>query len=221
MEQITLEQVVHNPEVKAYLQQADDNFAAIGYKEHGVRHAQLTANIAGNVMRFLDYPARDAELARIAGYLHDVGNAVAQRDHAQNGSIVALTILERLKMPYADIFPVIGAIGSHEDKHTDSPTPIAAAVVLADKTDVHHTRVRSTDLKTLDMHARVNYACQRAFLRVIKESRVVSLELTIDTDICPVMEYFEIFLARIKYCQRASRALGSAFELFINRDKFI
>jgi hypothetical protein len=221
MDTITLEHIIHNPEAQAYLKQADDNFAAIGYKEHGMRHAQLTANIAGNVLRFLDHVPRDVELARIAGYLHDIGNAISQRDHAQNGAIMALTILERMQMPYPDIFPIISAIGSHEDKNVDSPSAIAAAVVLADKTDVHHTRVRPNGLKPMDMHARVNYACQRAFLRVTKESRIVSLELTIDTGICPVMDYFEIFLARMNYCRRASKKLNCTFELYINKDKFI
>lgn len=221
MSKITLEQIINNPEAAAYLKRADDNFAAMGYKEHGPRHAQLSANIAGNVMKFLKYPARDVELARIAGYLHDVGNAIAPTDHAQNGAILALTILERMEMPYRDIFPVISAIGSHEDRSVDSPTPIAAAVVLADKTDVHHTRVRSQDLAALDTHGRVNYACQRAFLRVNGETKMISLELTIDTAICPVMEYFEIFMARMKFCRQASRALECQFELYINKDRFI
>jgi metal-dependent HD superfamily phosphatase/phosphodiesterase len=221
MSQITLEQIINDVEAQAYLKRADDNFAAMGYKEHGPRHALLTANIAGNVMKFLDHPAREVELARVAGYLHDVGNAIAQTDHAQNGAILALSLLERMEIPYGDIFPVISAIGSHEDKNADSPTPIAAAVVLADKTDVHHTRVRSSDLSTLDTHGRVNYACQRAFLRVNKETKLISLELTIDTAICPVMEYFEIFMARMKFCRRASRSLKCEFELYINKDKFI
>jgi len=218
---ITLDRITNNNEVQAYLQTADNNFAAIGYKEHGLRHAQLGANIAGNVLKFLDYNEHDVELARIAGYLHDMGNAVSQHDHAQSGALLALDILERTGVPYSDIFPVIGAIGSHEDKNMDTPSPIAAAVILGDKTDVHHTRVRSTDSAALDTHARVNYACQRAFLRVSRETRTISLELTIDTNICPVMEYFEIFLSRIKFCRKASTALNCEFVLYINKDKFL
>ena len=218
---ITFEQVVKNPFTETYLKTADSNFAAIGYKEHGLRHAKLTADIAGNVLKFLGYAEREAELAKIAGYMHDVGNAICQTDHAQIGGIIALDILEKMGMPYKEIFPVIEAVGSHEDKSADTPSAIAAAVILADKTDVNHTRVRSDDLASLDTHGRVNYACQRAFMRVLKETMTVSLELTIDTNICPIMDYFEIFLTRIKFCRKASRGLNCAFELYINKDKFI
>lgn len=222
MEQISLEHIVNNREVQAYLMSADENFAAMGYKEHGLRHAQLTGRIASNVLKFLDFPQRDSELAHIAGYLHDIGNSIGQTDHAQNGAVMTLSILERIKLPYDEIFPIIVAIGGHEDKSIEMPpTAIAAAVILGDKTDVHYTRVRSTDLASLDMHGRVNYACQRAFLRVNKESRQISLELTIDTKICPVMDYFEIFLLRTKFCIKASTALNCEFELYINKDKFL
>ena len=221
MDNTLIEKIIQSPDVQVYLKAADDNFMAMGYKEHGFRHAQLTSNIAGNVLKFLDYPSRDIELALVAGYLHDIGNSISQEDHGQNGAIMALELLERLAIPYEDIFPIISAIGSHEDKDADVSSPVAAAVILGDKTDVHHTRVRSQDLASLDMHGRVNYACERAFLRVIKETRVIALELTIDTNICPVMEYFEIFMSRTNFCRKASRALACAFELFINKDKFL
>jgi len=218
---ISFEEVEKNPFTQTYLKTADANFAAIGYKEHGLRHAKLTADIAHNVLKFLGYPERETELAKIAGYLHDIGNAICKTDHGQTGGIMALDILENMGMPYKEIFPVIEAIGSHEDKSADTPSAIAAAVILADKTDVNHTRVRSEDLAQLDTHGRVNYASQRAFLRVVKETMTVSLELTIDTKVCPVMDYFEIFMARMKFCRRASRALDCTFELYINKDKFI
>jgi uncharacterized protein len=218
---LTLEKLKSDGEVHAYLRAADDNFAAIGYKEHGLRHAELSGNIAGNVLRFLEYPERDIELAHMAGYLHDIGNAISYNDHAQVGAILALDVLEKLKLPYEEIFSIIGAVGGHEDKDVSPPNPIAAAVILGDKTDVHHTRVRAQNVSKLDTHSRVNFACQKAFLRVNKEQAVISLELTIDTGICPVMDYFEIFLARIKFCNKASRALGCEFNLFINKDKFL
>jgi uncharacterized protein len=221
MKLITFDDIKHDPEVQAYLKAADDNFAAIGYKEHGFRHAELGGNIAGNVLKYLDYPERDIELARMAGYMHDIGNAIGQNDHAQTGAILSLDILEKLELPYQEVFSVICAIGNHEDKDINPPTPITAAVILADKTDVHHTRVRSKVISNLDTHGRVNYACQRAFLRVTKESRVISLELNIDTALCPVMDYFEIFMARIKFCTMASKALHCEFHLFINNDKFL
>lgn len=218
---LTLEQVKANHDFQVYLKTADDNFAAIGYKEHGLRHAELTGHIAGNVLKFLNYPERDVEAAAVAGYLHDIGNAVGRNDHAQNGAVLSLYVLEKMKVPYTEIIPIISAIGSHEDRIMEAPSAIAAAVILGDKTDVHHSRVRSTDLAGLDMHGRVNYACQRAFLRVNSETKKIDLELTIDTSICPVMEYFEIFLPRIKFCRKASATLKCEFELFINKDKFI
>lgn len=219
--ELTLEKIIENQEVQAYLKTADHSFAVMGHKEHGSRHAQLTANITGNVLKFLGHDEKEIELGKIAGYLHDIGNSIAQIDHAQNGAVLALNILETAKIPYDKIFPIISAIGSHEDKDIDPPSAIAAAVILGDKTDVHHNRVRSAELAKRDMHARVNYACQKAFLRVNNETKIISLELTVDTKICPVMEYFEIFLSRIKFCRRASRTLGCEFDLLINNDKFL
>ena len=218
---LTLDQIKKNSEIQAYLKTADETYKVLGYKEHGSRHAELTANIAGNVLKYLDYTERECELARIAGYLHDIGNAIGQTDHAQNGGVLALNILERMKVPYHDIFPIISAVGSHEDKDVDPSSPVAAAVILGDKTDVHHTRVRSPDKLHMDMHARVNFSCQNAFLRVLKDEKVISLELTIDTQICSVMDYFEIFLSRTKFCRNASKTLGCEFVLYINKDKFL
>lgn len=215
------EEVMNDAETQAYLRAADDNFAAMGYKEHGPRHARFAASVAADIMRSLGYPERDCELARVGGYLHDIGNAISRTDHAQTGAILTLDLLERIGFPYPELFKIISAIGSHEDKIITPPTPLAAAVILGDKTDVHHTRVRSSDLSSLDTHARVNYACQNASLHVDREKKTVCLELTIDTSVCPVMEYFEIFLARIKFCRKASHALGCEFELFINKDKFL
>jgi len=215
------ELIVNNPEVAIYLKTADDNFAAIGYKEHGLRHARLTANIAGNVLKFLGYSERDIELARIAGYLHDIGNAIAQRDHAQTGAVLSEFLLHRIGFSYDDIFPVITAIGSHEDKDELPPDALAAAVILGDKSDVNRGRVRQKDLSQLDTHGRVNYACIRAFLRVEKDSPEISLELTIDTSICSVMDYFEIFLSRMNFCRLASKVLKKEFVLYINKDRFL
>ncbi len=213
--------IVNDAEAQSYLRTADNNFAAMGYKEHGPRHARFTSVIAADVMKSLGYPERDCELARVAGYLHDIGNAICRTDHAQTGAVLTLEILERVGVAYPDLFKIISAIGSHEDKDIEPPTPLAAAVILGDKTDVHHERVRSSDLPSLDTHARVNYACQNASLRVDREKKTISLDLSIDTEHCPVMEYFEIFLARTKFCRKASRALGCEFILFINRDKFL
>jgi putative nucleotidyltransferase with HDIG domain len=218
---ITLKKVLQNEHIQAYIRAADQNFASMGYKEHGFRHAQFTAKFAGLVLDKLRYRARDSELARIAGYLHDIGNAVSRTDHAQNGAILVLDALEDIGLPYDEIFKVLGAVGSHEDKHMDPPTAIAAAVILGDKSDVHHTRIRTQDFSSLDIHAKVNCACQRSYLKVSAREKKISLELDIDEKVCSVMDYFEIFLERTRLCQKASRFLGCEFELFINGDKLL
>jgi len=217
---LNFELIEKDDEVSAYLNTADENFAAIGYKEHGLRHAKLSANIAGNVLKYLGYSEQDQLLAKISAYMHDIGNAVSANDHAQTGAMIVLDILQRMQFPYEYIFPIITAIGTHEDKSTNPVSAIAAALVLADKTDVHRTRVRGSEQLLLDTHSRVNYACRNAFLRVEKDKKTIALELTIDTNICPVMDYFEIFLPRTNFCIKASAALNCAFELYINKDKF-
>jgi len=223
---INLREVQESPRVKAFLKQADDNFMAIGYKEHGFRHANLAANIARNVLKHLGYQVRENELAGIAGYLHDIGNAVGRNRHAQSGAVLSLHILAEMGMPLGELSQIIRAIGGHEDKEVDPDSAITAAVILGDKTDVHFTRVRSLPSKcqpvsAFTTHDRVNLACQRAFLNVDRGAGKISLELTIDTKICSVMEYFEIFLSRVLFCQRAAKYLGHQFVLFINKVKFL
>ncbi len=223
---INLHQMQESPKVKAFLKQADDNFIAIGYKEHGFRHANLSANIARNVLKHLGYSDRESELAGIAGYLHDIGNAIGRNRHAQSGAVLSLHILTEMGMGLEEVSQIIRAIGGHEEKEVDPDSAITAAVILGDKTDVHFTRVRSLPGKpqlvsTFTTHDRVNYACQRAFLNVDKGAGKISLELTIDTKICSVMEYFEIFLSRVLFCQRAAKYLRHNFVLFINKVKFL
>jgi len=223
---INLHQVQESPKIKAFLKQADDNFIAIGYKEHGFRHANLSANIARNVLKHLGYSDRESELAGIAGYLHDIGNAIGRNRHAQSGAVLSLPMLTEMGMGLEEVSQIIRAIGGHEEKDVDPDSAITAAVILGDKTDVHFTRVRSLPGKpqlvsTFTTHDRVNYACQRAFLNVDKEAGRISLELTIDTKICSVMEYFEIFLSRVLFCQRAAKRLSHNFVLFINKMKFL
>lgn len=218
---VTLEDIQKDSEINTYLERADSNFAVLGYKEHGPRHAHLAAHVSRNVLKFLGYPARDAELAGIAAYLHDIGHAMAAEDHSHAGAVFALFDLRRLSLADTDIFPVVTAIGSHEDKECDIPSPIAAAVILGDKTDVHRSRVRKKVETSFDVHDRVNYACTRSFLRVTAETKNVSLELDIDTDICSVMDYFQIFRDRTLFAQRAAKYLGCSFSLYINGDKML
>lgn len=218
---ITLEQIKDDAVVQALLKAADDNFAAIGYKEHGFRHAQLTANIAGNVLKFLNYSDTECYLARIAAYLHDIGNAFGEEGHIQTGAVFTLDVLRRLGMDNKDIFKIICAIGCHEERDINPPGPIVAATILGDKTDVHRTRIRKKNLRDFDQHDRVNYACERAFLRVDKDEMRISLELNIDTEICSVMDYFEIFLSRMQMSKKSAKHLNCEFVLFINQDKFL
>jgi len=223
---ISLPTVQESPRVKAFLKQADDNFIAIGYKEHGFRHANLAANIARNVLKHLGYSDRESELAGIAGYLHDIGNAIGRNRHAQSGAVLSLPILTQMGMALEEVSQIIRAIGGHEEKEVDPDSAITAAVILGDKTDVHFTRVRNLPGKsklvsTFTTHDRVNLACERAFLNVDRDAGKISLELTIDTRICSVMEYFEIFLSRVLFCQRATKYLGHNFVLFINKVKFL
>ncbi|MFQ5866366.1 MAG: phosphohydrolase [bacterium] len=168
---INLRQVQESPKVKAFLKQADDNLMAIGYKEHGFRHANLAADIARNVLTHLGYSERESELGGIAGYLHDIGNTIGRSEHAQSGAVLSLHILTEMGMALEGVSQIVRAIGGHGEKEVDPDTTITAAVILGDKTDVHSTRVRSLPGKprlvsTFTTHDRVNYACQRAFLNV-------------------------------------------------------
>lgn len=219
---VTLEMVEADNRVKTYLKAADDAFARIGYKEHGLRHAKLSAQIAGNVLKYLGYSERDVELGKIAGYLHDIGNAVSREHHHRSAGIMAVKILSDMGMPWQETFKIVTAVSGHEEKEIEPTNPITAAVVLGEKTDVHRTRVRKDPrVSTLDTHDRVNYACQRSFLRVDKEHKTISLELTIDTNIIDLMEYFEIFMERMQHIRMAAKYLGCTLELYMNKSKFL
>ena len=220
MKTITLQAIKADPYVQALIDAGNRHLAAIGYTEHGLRHVGLVAHIASNILEKMAHPVRECELAAIAGYLHDIGNAVNRVSHAQTGAILAAGILERLGMHPEDIACVIGAIGNHDELDGNPVNNISAALILADKSDVHRSRVRNSDLATFDIHDRVNYAVKRSFLRVYPQERI-ALELTIDTEICPVMEYFEIFLARMLLCRKAAQFLNTKFELKINDVKLL
>jgi len=208
----------NDTEIQVYLKTADDNFRAIGYKDHGLRHADVSSNVAGYILEKLGYDSNEVELAKIAGYLHDIGNAISSNeDHAQNGAVLSLNLLEK-KMDYDDIIKIISAIGSHEDKDAEPVSAVCAAVILGDKSDVHRDRVRRKDLSCFDGHDRVNYACTNSTVNVLEISgrRTITLNLEVDESICPIMEFFDIFLQRIKFCRQAARYLGCEFEIYIN-----
>ncbi|MGB5051808.1 MAG: HD domain-containing protein, partial [Caldilineaceae bacterium] len=188
----------------------------LGYTEHGQRHAGLVAQVSANVLTRLGHDQRLGQLAQIAGYLHDIGNLLHREHHAQSGALMAWPILKRLGMPSDEIALVMNAIGNHEEERGTANNPVSAAVIIADKADVHRSRVQNPDPATFDIHDRVNYASTRSLVRVDADQRVVALELEIDTHFAQVLEYFEIFLSRMTMVRQAVNFLGCDFRLMIN-----
>lgn len=213
---VTLEEVKAHPEVKAYIAQAERYLSAIGFTEHGFRHANLVASIALNILTRMSYPERTAELAAIAGFLHDMGNVTGRDEHNVAGALLARNVLHDLQADPREIAVIMGAVGNHEEGGGWPTDEVSAALILADKSDVHRTRVNNPDRATFDIHDRVNYAAKRSFLRVDEATQNISLEIEIDTEISQVMEYFEIFLNRMIMCRRSAEFLKYRFNLIIN-----
>jgi metal-dependent HD superfamily phosphatase/phosphodiesterase len=213
---VNLPQVKSHPAVKTFIRLADDYLGELGYTEHGFRHAKIVARDARNLLKGLGYEKRVSERAAIAGYLHDMGNFISRAGHPQSGAAISYQILGELGMPYKEIGIVLGAVGNHEEGIGQPVSPESAALILADKADVHRSRVRNKDAETFDIHDRVNYAAESSVLSVDAEKRTLTLELTIDTDMCKIMEYFEIFLERMAMCRRAAEFLKCQFRLVIN-----
>jgi len=218
---IQVEDVKRLPMVQAFIESGNQNLGAMGYTEHSFRHAGLVSSIASNILERLDYPQRNCELVAIAGFLHDIGNVITRYNHGQSGAYLAMRILQELGMSWEEIALIMGAIGNHEEEYGQPVSNIAAALILADKSDVHSSRVRNPDVANFDIHDRVNFAVKHSFLRVESVKRIITLELTIDTEISGVMEYFEIFLSRMVMCRRAAAALESSFSLVINETKLL
>jgi len=216
MEALTLEQVRRYPRVTVLIEKANAALKTLGYTEHGFRHCELVSTVARQVLLDLEGSSREAELAAIAGYLHDIGNVVGRREHDVAGAIIAMQILQELKMPLEEIVDIIAAIGNHDEKEGQVVNRLAAALILGDKADVHRSRVRNPEITAFDIHDRVNYAVERSCLQVDPEQRVITLSLQIDTSISQVMEYFEIFLTRMVMCRRAAAFLAARFALVIN-----
>jgi uncharacterized protein len=216
---ITADFIRSHPRVKVFVRKADAALAEIGYTEHGERHVGLVAHIAYNILTRLGHPEREAELAAIAGYMHDIGNSVNRDHHAQTGAVMSMQLLADMGMPDEEILQVIGAIGNHHENDGDPVSPVAAAVILGDKSDVHRTRVRNADTIKFDIHDRVNYAVQKSFLNVDEASKQIVLELTIDTSISQVMEYFEIFMTRMLASRKAAQYLGTTYGLTVNGNR--
>jgi hypothetical protein len=213
---INLPQVKAHPAVKTFIRLADDYLGELGYTEHGFRHAKIVARDARKLLKGLGYEKREPERAAIAGYLHDMGNFISRAGHPQSGAAISYQILGELGMPYKEIGIVLGAVGNHEEGIGQPVSPEGAALILADKADVHRSRVRNKDPETFDIHDRVNYAAESSVLSVDIEKRTLTLELLIDTTLCKIMEYFEIFLERMAMCRRAAEFLDCQFRLVIN-----
>lgn len=212
---ITYQDVIKEQAVKTYIKKADESLLALGYTEHSFAHVGKVAQEAARILITLGYSEREAELARIAGYLHDIGNVINRVDHAQSGAVMAFRILDKMGADPEDIATIITAIGNHDESTAFPVNAVAAALILADKTDVRSSRVRNADFATFDIHDRVNYSVKEAHVRIEKEA-YIELVLTIDTSICAVMDYFEIFLNRMILCRKAAEKLGLAFRLMIN-----
>ncbi len=213
---VTVEEVRRDPEVVGFLQAANDALRTLGYTEHGQRHAGLVGHIAENILERLGLPERTYQLANIAGYLHDIGNSIHRENHALSSSLMAWKILARLGMPIDECAIVMNAIGNHEEERGTATNPVAAALIIADKADVHRSRVQNPVKEDFDIHDRVNYATTRSFVRVRPEEKIIALELEIDVHYAQVIEYFEIFLERMTMVRRASEFLGCTFQLVIN-----
>ncbi|MBN1621186.1 MAG: HD domain-containing protein [Endomicrobiales bacterium] len=218
---ITLEAVKKNHTVNNFIEAANSYLGAVGYTEHGFRHVSLVASVAQNVLNHLGYEHPMPELAGIAGYLHDIGNVVNRQDHGQSAALISMKILKQMGADPNEIAMVISAIGNHEEEIGDPVNPVAAALILADKSDVHKARVRNPSMIAVDIHDRVNFAVERSFLKIDGNKKIITLELNVDQNISKVMEYFEIFMSRMIMCRRAAEFLKCKFELIINGKKLL
>ena len=218
---VTFEDVKNNPEVQELITGAQRQLNALGYTEHSLRHVSIVANRAAKILEDLGYDEHRVELAKIAGFLHDIGNGVNRVDHAHSGAIMAYNILKEMGMDIKDRIEIMSAIGNHDEGTGTAVSDISAALILADKSDVHRDRVVNQDKQTFEIHDRVNYAVTDAKLEIDSVKRRVMLNLTIDTNICPVLDYFEIFMERTRMSKYAAKYLNIWFELIINDTRLL
>ena len=218
---VPYEKIKHDEAVRAYISAADESLIALGYTEHSFGHVIKVAECAGEILSTLGYDAHTVELAKIAGVLHDIGNLVNRSEHSQSGAVMAFRILDNMGMPASDIATIVTAIGNHDEGTGVPVNAVAAALILADKSDVRRTRVRNSDFATFDIHDRVNYSVESASLKISEDKKSILLRIKIDTKISPVMDYFEIFLARMMLCRKAAEKLGMNFRLVINEQQLI
>ena len=213
---ITFEDIKKNDAIKTYISKADESLVALGFTEHSFAHVAKVAETARYILEIMGYSEREQELAQIAGYLHDIGNLVNRADHAQSGAVMAFRILDNLGMEAEEIATIVTAIGNHDEGTAQAVNPIAAALILADKTDVRRSRVRNKEKTTFDIHDRVNYSVQHSDVEINEEKTKFTLTLDVDTKYGSMMDYFEIFMGRMILCRKAAEKLGLRFCLIIN-----
>jgi len=213
---ITYEQIKNNEEIKTYIRAADASLDSLGFTEHSFAHVVRCADVAGNILTAMGYDDRTAELGRIAAYMHDIGNVINRIDHAQSGAVMAFRILDKLGMPADEISRIVCAIGNHDEGTAYPVNELAAALILADKSDVRRSRVRDKNTVNFDIHDRVNYAVEKSKLTIDKENMTAVLNIIIDEQISHISEYFEIFMNRMMLCRRAAAFFGLTFEININ-----
>ena len=221
MSTITFNRIVKDHKVNALLRRADEQLGIVGYTEHGIRHGRWVGRTARRVLKELGQNDRGPELAGVAGYIHDIGNIVNRENHAQTGALLAYELLNEMGMPLDECTEVISAIGNHHEDHGDPVSFVSAALILADKADVHRSRVRNPSTLKFDIHDRVNYAARKSQLEVDPKKKVIRLNLTINTNISQVMEYFEIFISRMIISRRAAEFLGCTYELSVNGNRLL
>ncbi len=218
---VTYDDVRNDEEVKTYIESADNSLFKLGYTEHSYAHVTNVAKVAEYILTKHGNSSREIELAMIAAHLHDIGNLVNRTDHSQSGALMAFRLLDRMGMPPSEIATIMTAIGNHDEGTGVAVSDVAAALIIADKCDVRRSRVRNKDFTSFDIHDRVNYSVKNADLTIIDEEKTVSLNLTIDTKVSSVMDYFEIFLGRMVLCRKAAEQLGMVFRLQINGQRVV
>ena len=218
---LTVEQVQNNPAIRTYIQRADESLTALGFTEHSFAHVGMVARNAAYILETLGYPQRTVEVAKIAAFLHYIGNLVNRVDHSQSGAVMAFRILDNLDCDPEEIATIVTAIGNHDEGTGLPVNAVAAALILADKSDVRRSRVRNQDPTTFDIHDRVNYSVKRSQLKINEEHTLIKLKLFVDTKYGSVMDYFEIFMQRMILCRKAAEKLGLQFKLMINEQQLI
>ena len=218
---VTFEEIKNNEAINTYIRKADQTLSELGFTEHSFAHVGMVATNASYIMETLGYSEREVELVKIAAYLHDIGNLVNRVDHSQSGAVMAFRILDNLHMPAEEICDIVAAIGNHDEGTGRPISPMAAALILADKSDVRRSRVRNNDPATFDIHDRVNYSVKKAELKINENHTLIKLKLSVDTRYGSVMDYFEIFLTRMIMCRKAAEKLGLEFNLKINDQQLL